>query len=231
MTQPVTQPAIDLVKHFEGLYLKAYLCPAGVPTIGYGATGPDIRLGMTWTKEQAEARLASDLSEAAADVDRYVKVPLTPEQRGALASFVFNLGPGALASSTLLKLLNSGDTAGAAGQFGRWVYATVNGKPTRLAGLMARRAAEASLFGGERRLLVAQVADGAQEGRGSQTKAAIAPAGPDADRIRRIQAIVGVQQDGHYGPVTRAAVTIWQAANHLHADGIVGPVTAKAMGL
>lgn len=224
MTRPVTQSAIDLVRHFEGLYLKAYLCPAGVATIGVGATGPDIHLGMVWTKEQAEARLASDLAEAAADVDRLVKVPLTDDERGALASFVMNLGGGALASSTLLRLLNSGDTEGAGQQFGRWVNATVNGKPTKLPGLVARRAAEEALF----------------EGKGFQApdatphpmpQAVTAPAGDDSDRIRRIQAIVGVPQDGHYGPVTRAAVTIWQAANHLQADGIVGPVTAKAMGL
>ncbi|WP_256379216.1 peptidoglycan-binding protein [Azospirillum sp. TSA2s] len=56
-----------------------------------------------------------------------------------------------------------------------------------------------------------------------------APAGSDADRVRRIQRIVGVTPDGHYGPVTKAAVVVWQAAHFLKADGVVGPVTAKAM--
>ena len=145
MTKPVCQAAIDLVKHFEGLYLNAYLCPAGVPTIGYGHT-EGVKMGQTITAQQAEDFLAGDLAGAAADVDRLVTVALNDDQRGALASFVFNLGAGSLQSSTLLKLLNAGDYAGAAGQFGRWVYATVNGKPTKLPGLVARRAAEAALF-------------------------------------------------------------------------------------
>ncbi len=71
-----------------------------------------------------------------------VKVPLTANQLGALTSFAYNLGSGALASSTLLKLLNAGDYAGAAAQFARWNKA--RGKT--LAGLTKRRAAEAALF-------------------------------------------------------------------------------------
>jgi lysozyme len=222
MTKPVTQAAVDLVKHFEGLYLEAYLCPAGVPTIGYGHTD-GVRLGQTITEAQAEQLLAADLAEAAADVDRLVKVPLNDDQRGALASFVFNLGPGALASSTLLRKLNLGD-ATAPAEFGRWTKARVGGKLVDLPGLVSRRAAEQALF----------------EGKGWQQpveqphpmpQAVHAPSGDDSARIKRIQAIVGVPQDGRYGPVTRAAVVLWQAAHMLKADGVVGPVTAKAMGL
>ena len=145
MTAPVCPAAIALVKHAEGLYLKAYRCPAGVITIGYGHTA-GVTMGQAITAAQAEAFLAADLAAAARDVDRLVKVPLTPQQRGALASFVFNLGAGSLAESTLLKLLNKGDCAGAAGQFGSWVKATVNGVKTTLTGLVARRAAERDLF-------------------------------------------------------------------------------------
>ncbi|WP_434616794.1 lysozyme [Azospirillum sp. B2RO_4] len=147
-TKPVCQAAVDLVKHFEGLYLNAYLCPAGVPTIGYGHTA-GVKMGQTITAEQADAFLAADLTQAAGHVDALVKVALNDDQRGALSSFVFNLGAGSLQSSTLLKLLNAGDYAGAADQFGRWVYATVNGKKTKLAGLVARRAAEEALFDGQ----------------------------------------------------------------------------------
>lgn len=223
MTKPVTQAAVDLVKHFEGLYLEAYRCPAGVPTIGYGHTD-GVRLGQTVTEAQAEQLLTSDLAEAAADVDRYVKVPLNDDQRGALSSFVFNLGAGSLASSTLLRKLNLGDATGAAAEFGRWVYATVNGKPTKLAGLVARRAAEQALFEGKGwRQPVEQPHP--------MPQAVHAPAGDDSARIKRIQAIVGVPQDGHYGPVTKAAVVLWQAQRHLVADGIVGARTAKAMGI
>ncbi|PWC33657.1 lysozyme [Azospirillum sp. TSO35-2] len=147
-TKPVCQAAVDLVKHFEGLYLKAYLCPAGVPTIGYGHTA-GVSMGQTITADQANAFLASDLTAAAGHVDALVTVALNDDQRGALASFVFNLGAGSLQSSTLLKMLNAGDYAGAAGQFGRWVYATVNGVKTQLPGLVARRAAESALFQGQ----------------------------------------------------------------------------------
>ncbi|MBK1837601.1 lysozyme [Azospirillum sp. YIM B02556] len=147
-TKPICQAAVDLVKHFEGLYLTAYLCPAGVPTIGYGHTA-NVTMGETITAEQADAFLAADLTAAAGHVDALVTVALNDDQRGALSSFVFNLGAGSLQSSTLLKLLNAGDYAGADGQFGRWVYATVNGKPTKLPGLVARRAAEAALFQGQ----------------------------------------------------------------------------------
>ena len=92
-----------------------------------------------------------------------------------------------------------------------------------LPGLVARRAAEAALF-----------TSGAWQPIASpspQPQAVIAPAGADADRIERIQSIVGVKADGHYGPLTKAAVVAWQAAHFLKADGVVGPVTAKAMGL
>lgn len=223
--KPVCPAAVDLVKHFEGMRLKAYLCPAEVPTLGFGATGPDIHLGMTWTKEQAEARLAADLAEAAEDVDRYVKVPLSDNERGALSSFTFNLGAGALASSTLLRLLNSGDRAGAAAQFGRWTKAKVNGVSVDLPGLVSRRAAEAALFQGR------DWTDVAPAVPDPQPQAVSAPAGADADRIKRIQQIVGVVPDGHYGPLTKAAVSRWQAAHSLQADGVVGPRTAAAMGL
>ncbi|MGR0183223.1 lysozyme [Azospirillum aestuarii] len=137
--------ALALVRHFEGLYLKAYLCPAGVPTIGYGHTA-GVRMGQTINGLQAEVYLRADMADAAAAVDRLVTAPLTDRQRGALASFVFNLGAGALQSSTLLRLLNQRDYPGAAAEFPKWVYATVNGKKVQLDGLKKRRAAEAKLF-------------------------------------------------------------------------------------
>ncbi|QCO05435.1 lysozyme [Azospirillum argentinense] len=137
--------ALALVRHFEGLYLKAYLCPAGVPTIGYGHTA-GVRMGQTINGLQAEVFLRADMADAAAQVDRLVTVPLTDQQRGALASFVFNLGAGALRDSTLLRLLNQRDYAGAAKEFPKWVYATVNGKKVQLDGLKKRRAAERELF-------------------------------------------------------------------------------------
>lgn len=148
MTMPVCQAAIDLVKQFEGLYLKAYLCPAGVPTIGYGhtkgITQADVQNGLTITEAQATAYLTQDLQQSADSVSALVHVPLAAEQLGALTSFQFNTG--ALGQSTLLTLLNKGDYVGAANQFPRWVKATVNGQKVTLPGLVRRRAAEQALF-------------------------------------------------------------------------------------
>ncbi|TWA71935.1 GH24 family phage-related lysozyme (muramidase) [Azospirillum baldaniorum] len=144
--KPIHPDALALARNAEGLYLSAYLCPAGVPTIGYGHTA-GVKMGQRITASQAENYLLEDMTAAAAQVDKLVKVPLTDRQRGALASFVMNLGQGSLASSTLLRLLNAKASAeSVADQFPRWVYATVNGVKTELPGLVKRRAAERALF-------------------------------------------------------------------------------------
>ncbi|MGU3389186.1 lysozyme [Sphingomonas sp. M1A8_2b] len=136
-----SRAGLGLVKTFEGCKLTAYLCPAGVPTIGYGRT-TGVKLGQKITQAQADAWVVEEYDEFEARVRRIVKVPLTANQLGALTSFAYNLGSGALASSTLLRLLNGGDYSGAAAQFARWNKA--GGKV--LAGLTKRRAAEAALF-------------------------------------------------------------------------------------
>ena len=145
----IPQDAIDLVKHFEGLSLNAYRDPAGIPTIGYGHTGHDVAMGQSITPDDAEALLASDLEAAAHDVAGMLRIPPTSGQLGALTSFAFNLGAGALESSTLLRMINTGDAAGAANQFGRWTHVTVNGMHIVLPGLVTRRAAEAAMFSGK----------------------------------------------------------------------------------
>ena len=132
---------LDIVKEAEGLRLSAYLCPAGIPTIGYGHT-KGVKLGDTCTKEQAEKWLENDFFMAKQDVKAVVKVPLKENQLDALASFVFNLGVRKLTQSTLLKKLNAGDYSGAAAEFDKWVFA---GK-VKLNGLIKRRAKERKLF-------------------------------------------------------------------------------------
>ncbi len=136
------QKGLDLIKSFEGLRLKAYQDSVGVWTIGYGHTG-GVKPGQTITKAQAEAFLKSDTGWAQDAVRKSVKVPLTQGQFDALTSFTFNLGAGALKSSTLLKKLNAKDYAGAQKEFGKWVHA--GGQV--LQGLVRRRAAEAAMFG------------------------------------------------------------------------------------
>ena len=133
--------ASEFVKGFEGLATKAYLCPAGKPTIGYGHTG-NVRPEDTITKEQAEALLEKDLAKFEEGVKKQVKVPLNENQLAALTSFAFNVGLGNFKTSTLLKQLNEGNYELAADQLLRWTKSA--GK--ELAGLVRRRAAERALF-------------------------------------------------------------------------------------
>ena len=138
---------LELIKASEGLRLAPYLCPAGVPTIGYGNTryadGRAVKLtDPPITKDQADALLMATLQPYADAVSRYVQVAINQNQFDALVDFAYNLGPQALRTSTLLKLLNEGLFDMAADQFDEWVY---SGK-SRLPGLVKRRALEKQLF-------------------------------------------------------------------------------------
>ncbi|MGL5950289.1 MAG: lysozyme [Cetobacterium sp.] len=132
---------INLIKKFEGLKLTAYRCPAGVPTIGYGTTS-NVKLGTTITEEKAEDLLKKDLVRFETAVKTVVRVKLNQNQFDALVSFSYNVGTGALQSSTLLKKLNQGDYKGASEEFQKWNRA--GGKV--LNGLIKRREAEKELF-------------------------------------------------------------------------------------
>lgn len=138
--------AARLVAEFEGYSAVPYRCPAGVWTIGYGTTRiggkPVTATTEPVTEARAEALLRDDLAQAARDVERLCRMPLTLNQRAALISFTYNLGAGALQRSTLLRHLKAGLYDQAADQFDVWVMA--GGK--RLNGLVRRRAAEKALF-------------------------------------------------------------------------------------
>lgn len=136
-----SQKGIDLIKNFEGCRLKAYKCPAGIWTIGYGHTA-GVKQGQVITPAQAEEFLKQDLKRFETSVRSLVTVPITQNQFDALVSFTYNLGATALKTSTLLKKLNAGDYNSAAEEFDRWVYANGN----KLLGLVKRRAAEKELF-------------------------------------------------------------------------------------
>ena len=140
---------IALIKHHEGVRLAAYPDPGkgwAIPTIGYGHTSaagpPAVYKGMKITQAGADAILRQDLAKFERYVTDAVKVPLSQNEFDALVSFTFNLGPGNLRSSTLLKKLNAGDRAGAADEFLKWTKA--GGKT--LPGLVKRREAERALF-------------------------------------------------------------------------------------
>lgn len=134
--------AIEIIKPFESCKLTAYLCPAGVWTIGWGATGPEIVKGLKWTQEQADNRLMLDVVRFERGVKALVKVPLKDNQLGALISFAYNVGLKALGDSTLLRLLNAGNYQAASEQFIRWNKA--GGKV--LKGLTRRRQIEQGVF-------------------------------------------------------------------------------------
>lgn len=137
----ISSEGLALIKRFEGCRLKAYKCPAGVLTIGYGHT-KGVTAGMTITQSRAEELLREDV----APVERLLnalKINLRQGQFDALVSFIFNLGAGAFGSSTLKKKI----VAGAAdkdivAEFRRWTKA--GGKV--LPGLVQRRDAEAALW-------------------------------------------------------------------------------------
>lgn len=131
-----------LIKAAEGKALQAYVCPAGVKTIGYGHTGVDVKLGQVITEAQAEELLSRDLAKFEADVARLCP-STTDNQFSALVSFAYNVGAANLAASTLRKKHNAGDYTGAKTEFGKWV----RGGGRVLPGLVKRRAAEADLYG------------------------------------------------------------------------------------
>lgn len=137
-----SQKGIDLIKSFETLVLKSYLCPAGKLTIGYGHT-KDVVAGTRITEQQAEEFLREDLEESEQYVSKYIKRKLTQYQFDALVSFVFNCGVGNFLKSTLLKKVkvNPNDQSIAI-EFSKWIHA--DGKP--LDGLRRRRKAEAELY-------------------------------------------------------------------------------------
>lgn len=154
---------LDLIKQFEGYHerqpdgsCKSYSCPAGVYTCGYGCTegvGPLTH----WSQEEATEALANEMRKHERAVEGMVKVPLKQGQFDALVSLCYNIGAGAVGKSSVMKHLNSGDYARAASHFGDYKYARVKGNTAKLykvkdgttvvlAGLVTRRAAEATMF-------------------------------------------------------------------------------------
>ena len=132
----------ELIKRFEGLYLKAYYCPSGKRTIGYGHTGAAARK-TSITKAEADSLLDKDLNTYQKVVRDNITVPLTTSQFSALVSFSFNVGEGAFQRSSLRKFLNKGDYLRASKEFPKWIRG--NNKRI-LKGLVKRRKAEQDLF-------------------------------------------------------------------------------------
>lgn len=145
--------AVAFIRGQEGLERKrsdgrieAYMpTPNDVPTIGFGSTGPDIKMGTIWTVAQCETRFAGTLNAFAGKVDGFLgSAPTTQGQFDAMVSLAYNIGQQAFHDSTLLRLHKEGNYTGAAGQFGRWNKQA----GVVLNGLTKRRAAEARIYQG-----------------------------------------------------------------------------------
>ena len=137
----ISQEGLSLIKKFEGLRLKAYKCSANVLTIGYGHTG-GVKETDKITLEEADSLLEKDIAKFEEYVSDNVIVKLNQSQFDALVAWTFNLGPGNLRESTMLKKLNNQEYESVPFEMRRWNKA--GGKT--LDGLIRRRNAEALLF-------------------------------------------------------------------------------------
>lgn len=138
----INAEGLQLIKDSEGCRLTAYKDAVGVLTIGYGSTGPHVKPGMTITQDQAEDLLRDDLKRFEDAVADYCEVA-SDNQHAAMVSLAFNVGAENFRTSTLRRLHNEGDYAGAQAQFARWNKAGGRVLP----GLVTRRAREAALYG------------------------------------------------------------------------------------
>jgi lysozyme len=143
---PITalQILTNIIKEFEGCKLKAYKCPAGVWTVGWGATGKGINKDTVWTQPQADESLHDRALEALHDAINASPILLheTIERQAAIADFVYNCGVGNYRTSTLKKRVDSGDWKGAQHEIMRWDKV----KGVSLAGLIRRRRRERDLL-------------------------------------------------------------------------------------
>ena len=137
----ISLEGLSLIKKFEGCKLEAYYCSGGVLTIGYGHTG-GVKETDVITQEEADKLLKGDVLKFEQYVEDNVIVELDQSQFDALVAWTFNLGPGNLRESTMLKKLNDADYASVPFEMRRWNKA--GGKT--LDGLIRRRQAEGLLF-------------------------------------------------------------------------------------
>jgi lysozyme len=144
----ISTKGLDIIKKYEGFSSKPYLCPAKVPTIGYGSTyyedGSKVKLtDSPITQERATDLLEALLVSFERAVDSYCIDTINQSQFDAICSFAYNCGVGNLKSSTLLKKVNvNPDNPTIKDEFLKW---TKGGGKT-LPGLIRRRTEEAQLY-------------------------------------------------------------------------------------
>lgn len=141
--RPCPEDGVKLIKLCEGFEPRPYICPAGVLSIGYGHV---VKPGEDWsrgiTEAEADALLREELGIYENGVLRHIRVPLSDDCYAALTSFTYNLGIGALESSTMRRMINNGQLYEAADQFPRWVF----GGGKKLPGLVKRRELSRALW-------------------------------------------------------------------------------------
>ncbi len=137
-----SQRCLDLIKSFENCKLTAYLDQAGIPTIGYGSTGPGIELGVTWSQSQANMALVARCNAIGSILNGCVRPTLTQNEFDALVSLCYNIGQGAFRGSKLLKAINTRDEEGIKQEWLSWDHI----KGVVVQGLLNRREAELELF-------------------------------------------------------------------------------------
>ena len=213
----IGQAGLALIKQYEGCWLTAYKCSAGVWTIGYGHTA-GVHSGMTITQAQADAYLQQDTAKFEGYVNNpaYVSITenLNQNQFDALVSFAFNLGAGNL------RKLCKGRTAAQIAQ-AMTQYCKANGKV--LAGLRRRRAAEQALFNKP-----VSAATPAQNQNTEDYNMKTIKKGSKGNAVKVWQIIIGAAADGIFGSGTESATKTWQSKHGLAADGIVGKMSWKA---
>ena len=141
----------DLLEEFEGVRLEAYVCPAGVPTIGAGSTrmldGGPVKMGDRITREESRGLLRRDASEAYNAAYDMLPDGTPPNAVAGWASFIYNVGRSACCNSNALARYKRGDMEGAEREFKEWR----KGGGKVLPGLVRRREREWKLISGESR--------------------------------------------------------------------------------
>ena len=139
----INDAGLKLIEEFEGRRLRTYRDGGGVPTIGYGHTGPDVHMGDTITPQQAENLLDKDLESREKQLTDWLEtIPTTSNQFSAMLCLGYNIGMGALHTSEVLENHMRGRHNQAAAAFGNWVRD--NG--VVIGGLVRRRKAERNLY-------------------------------------------------------------------------------------
>lgn len=227
---PIAMTAVAEIALSEGLSLKAYRCPAGVWTIGWGET-EGVQPGDTCTREQADRWLLEDLTDRAAAIRRMCKVAPSDNELGAMVSLAYNIGLEGFRRSSVLRQHNAGNQQAAARAFGLWNKARNprTGQLEVLPGLTARRQREAALYltpdDAERQEAMPQAVDG----ESSLAKSPINAGGAAAIGMGGVTALTQVADQAQQASGALASV---KAAVHQVADFIgLPPGMLLAIGL